>query len=231
MPPVGRVSALDDYFGTCVTAKASDEAENKKSSSGNPSPAFGQRGDSGGSSNRLTQKSPASVSPAASPTTGKQRRKRSPEISIQIAEEDTKIVTTAAMTSDSKEDGEDTSACINVLNYNENFRSATANLESPSATPNFKPFYSNRNIKSDSHIIGRGVSVDEVEGKATPGDNQLIRSNKDSKLTQMMDDSMDLQSDFSFLSTSEKPKQFSDNNSYVQVDNFDPRLQAEMKKR
>ena len=139
-----------------------EEAENKKTSSGNPPAAFGQRGDSGGSSNRLTQKSPASVSPAASPTR-KNRRRRSPEISIQIAEEDTKIVTTAAMTSDSLQ--EDTSTGINVLNYNENFRSATANQESPSATPNFKPFYSNRNIKSASHIIGRGVSVDEVEGE------------------------------------------------------------------
>lgn len=139
-----------------------DDAENKKASRGNPPAAFGQRGDSGGSSNRLTQKSPGSASPAASPT-GKNRRRRSPEISIQIAEEDTKIVTTAAMTSDSPQ--EDTPACINVLNYNENFRSATANQESPSATPNFKPFNGLRNIKSDSHIIGKGVSVDEVEGE------------------------------------------------------------------
>ena len=103
LPPVGRASALDDYFGTgdnAVTAKTSDEAENKKTSSGNPPAAFGQRGDSGGSSNRLTQKSPASVSPAASPT-GKNRRRRSPEISIQIAEEDAQRATTAAMTSDS----------------------------------------------------------------------------------------------------------------------------------
>ena len=128
LPPVGRVSALDDYFGTCdttdVTAKTLDEAENKKTSSGNPSAAFGQRGDSGGSSNRLTQKSLASPSPAASPTTEKKRKRRSPEISVQIAEEDTKIVTTAAMSSSCKDDGEDTSAVINVLNYNENFRSA-----------------------------------------------------------------------------------------------------------
>ena len=47
----------------------------------------------------------------------------------------------------------------------------------------------------------------------------------------MMDDSFTNQSEFSFVSTSEKPKQFSDNNSYVQVDNFDPRLVAEMKNR
>ena len=170
LPPVGRVSALDDYFGTCdnttaVTAKVSDEAETKKTSSGNPPAAFGQRGDSGGSSNRLTQKSLASPSPAASPTTEKKRKRRSPEISVQIAEEDTKIVTTAAMTSSCKEDGEDTSAVINVLNYNENFRSAAIIQDSPSASPNFKPFYSNRNIKSDSHIIGKGVSVDEVENE------------------------------------------------------------------
>ena len=47
----------------------------------------------------------------------------------------------------------------------------------------------------------------------------------------MTEDSFTNQSDFSFVSTSEKPKQISDNNSYIQVDNFDPRLVAEMKNR
>ena len=47
----------------------------------------------------------------------------------------------------------------------------------------------------------------------------------------MNDDSFSNQSDFSFNSTSDKQKEISDNCSYRQVDNFDPRLLAEMKNR
>ena len=47
----------------------------------------------------------------------------------------------------------------------------------------------------------------------------------------MTEDSFTNQSDFCFVSTSEKPKQISDKNSYIQVNNFDPRLVAEMKNR
>ena len=118
-------------------------------------------------------------------------------------------MTTAAIMASSKEDGENTAAGINVVNHNENFRSAAVNQESPSATPNFRPsFYSNhRNVKSANHILVKGASVeqnDEVE--CVDHGNQLITANRDVKLAQMMDDSMEFQSDFSFVSTSEKPK-------------------------